>query len=204
MVRLTRIYTKTGDDGTTGLGDGSRLPKHHLRIAAYGTADELGSVLGLALAHGAEEPLQGMLRAVQNDLFDVGADLCVPGEAGEQSEPRNRDTKLRITPAYAKRLEGWIDGLNASLKPLNSFILPGGTPLAAWLHLGRTVCRRAERLVTELAAQPEEAGRVNPEVVRYLNRLSDFLFVAARTANDGGAADILWKPGGATQDGKAP
>jgi cob(I)alamin adenosyltransferase len=188
MVRLTRIYTKTGDDGTTGLGDGSRLPKHHLRIAAYGTADELGSVLGLALAHGAEEPIQGMLRAVQNDLFDVGADLCVPGEAGE---------KLRITPAYARRVEGWIDGLNASLKPLDSFILPGGTLLAAWLHLGRTVCRRAERLVTELAAQAEEQGRVNPEVVRYLNRLSDFLFVAARTANDGGKADILWKPGGA-------
>ena len=188
MVRLNRIYTKTGDDGTTGLGDGTRLPKHHLRIAAYGTADELGSVLGLALAHGAEEPIQGMLRAIQNDLFDVGADLCVPGEGGE---------KLRITAAYAKRLEGWIDGLNASLQPLNSFILPGGTPLAAWLHLGRTVCRRAERLVTELAARPEEAGRVNPEVVRYLNRLSDFLFVAARTANDGGAADILWKPGGA-------
>jgi cob(I)alamin adenosyltransferase len=193
MVRLTRIYTKTGDDGTTGLGDGSRLPKHHLRIAAYGTADELGSVLGLALAHGAPEPLQGMLRAVQNDLFDVGADLCVPGEGG---------AKLRITPQYAERLEGWIDGLNASLKPLNSFILAGGTPLAAWLHLGRTVCRRAERLVTELAALPSEEGRVNPEVVRYLNRLSDFLFVAARTANDRGAADVLWKPGGARDAGQ--
>jgi len=187
MVRLNRIYTKTGDDGTTGLGDGTRLPKHHLRIAAYGTADELGSVLGLALAHGAPEPLAGMLRAVQNDLFDAGADLCVPGEAGE---------KLRITPAYTQRVEGWIDGLNESLKPLSSFILAGGTPAAAWLHLARTVCRRAERLVTELAALPEEAGRVNPEVVRYLNRLSDFLFVAARTANDGGRADVLWKPGG--------
>ncbi len=187
MVRLNRIYTKTGDDGTTGLGDGTRLPKHHPRIAAYGTADELGAVLGLALAHGTAEPLAGMLRAVQNDLFDVGADLCVPGEAGD---------KLRITPAYTKRLEGWIDGLNERLKPLSSFILAGGTPAATWLHLARTVGRRAERLVTELAAQPGEAGRVNPEVVRYLNRLSDFLFVAARTANDGGAADVLWKPGG--------
>ncbi len=187
MVRLNRIYTKTGDDGTTGLGDGTRLPKHHLRIAAYGTADELGAVLGLALAHGASEPLLGMLRAIQNDLFDVGADLCVPGEAGD---------KLRITPVYTRRLEGWIDGLNESLKPLSSFVLAGGTPLAAWLHLGRTVCRRAERLVTELTALPAEAGRVNPEVVRYLNRLSDLLFVAARTANGGGAGDVLWQPGG--------
>jgi cob(I)alamin adenosyltransferase len=187
MVRLNRIYTKTGDDGTTGLGDGTRLPKHHLRIAAYGTADELAAVLGLALAHGAAEPLAGLLRAVQNDLFDVGADLCVPGAAGD---------KLRITPVYTKRLEGLIDGMNAGLKPLSSFVLAGGRPLAAWLHLARTVCRRAERLVTELAADPDEAGRVNPEVVRYLNRLSDLLFVAARTANDGGAADVLWQPGG--------
>ncbi|MEM7306393.1 MAG: cob(I)yrinic acid a,c-diamide adenosyltransferase [Planctomycetota bacterium] len=186
MVNLNRIYTKTGDDGSTGLGDGSRLPKHHLRIASYGTVDELSSVLGLVLAHGAEEPLAGYLRRVQNDLFDVGADLCVPGEAGD---------RLRIQPVYAERLEGWIDACNAELNPLKSFVLAGGTPIAAWLHLARTVCRRAERMVSELATLPEEAGRVNPETLRYLNRLSDFLFVVARLANDKGRADVLWKPG---------
>ena len=165
MVRLNRIYTRTGDDGTTGLGDGSRLPKHHLRIAAYGTVDELSSVLGLALAQAGEplpEPMKAELRLIQNDLFDVGADLCVPGSAGD---------RLRIRALYTERLEGWIDRYNEHLKPLNSFILPGGKPGAAWLHLGRTVCRRAERLVTELAADPAEHEHVNPEVVRYLNRL---------------------------------
>jgi cob(I)alamin adenosyltransferase len=186
MVRLNRIYTKTGDDGSTGLGDGTRLPKHHLRIASYGTVDEAASVLGLALAHGAEEPLAGILRKLQNDLFDVGADLCVPGAAGD---------KLRITPAYTARLERWIDAHNADLKPLTSFILAGGKPLAAWLHLARTTCRRAERLVVELGALAGEEGRVNPEVVRYLNRLSDLLFVLARCANDRGAGDVLWRPG---------
>jgi cob(I)alamin adenosyltransferase len=187
MVRLNRIYTKTGDDGTTALGDGTRLSKHHRRIAAYGTADELGAVLGLALAHGAEGRIGEILRSVQNDLFDVGADLCVPGTGAD---------KLRIGAGYTERLERWIDALNADLKPLASFVLAGGKPLAAWLHLARTVCRRAERLVSELAAEPAEAGRVNPEVLRYLNRLSDLLFVAARVANDGGAADVLWQPGG--------
>ncbi|HTF89827.1 MAG TPA: cob(I)yrinic acid a,c-diamide adenosyltransferase [Planctomycetota bacterium] len=189
MVRLNRIYTRTGDDGSTGLGDGIRLPKHHLRIAAYGTVDELNSVLGLALAHTGEplpQAMQTELRAIQNDLFDVGADLCVPGQAGE---------RLRIRPEYTTRLEQWIDRYNEHLKPLNSFILPGGKPGAAWLHFGRTVCRRAERLVTELAATPDEAARVNPEVVHYLNRLSDLLFVLARAANDQGALDILWTPG---------
>jgi cob(I)alamin adenosyltransferase len=186
MVRLNRIYTKTGDDGSTGLGDGTRLPKSHLRIAAFGTADEVGAVLGLALAHGAGEPVAGMLRKAQNDLFDVGADLCVPGEGGD---------RLRITPAYTARLERWIDDLNAGLAPLSSFVLAGGKPLAAWMHLARTTCRRAERIVVELAALPEEMGRVNPEVVRYLTRLSDLLFVLARHANDRGAADVLWKPG---------
>ncbi len=189
MVRLNRIYTRTGDDGTTGLGDGSRLPKHHLRIAAFGTIDELSSVLGLALAGVGEalpEAMQSELRAIQNDLFDVGADLCVPGVAGE---------RLRIQPLYTERLERWIDRYNAHLKPLESFILPGGKHGAAWLHLARTVCRRGERLVTELAALPDEGERVNPEVVRYLNRLSDLLFVLARAANDQGALDILWKPG---------
>ncbi len=189
MVRLNRIYTRTGDDGTTGLGDGSRLPKHHLRIAAYGTVDELSSVLGLALAQAGEplpEPMKAELRLIQNDLFDVGADLCVPGAAGD---------RLRIRALYTERLEGWIDRYNEHLKPLNSFILPGGKPGAAWLHLGRTVCRRAERLVTELAADPAEHEHVNPEVVRYLNRLSDLLFVLSRVANDQGALDVLWKPG---------
>jgi len=189
MVRLNRIYTRTGDDGSTGLGDGSRLPKHHLRIAAYGTVDELSSVIGLALAH-AGEPLpaamQAELRLIQNDLFDVGADLCVPGQAGE---------RLRIRASYTARMEQWIDRYNAGLKPLDSFILPGGKPGAAWLHFARTVCRRGERLVTELAASPGESERVNPEVVRYLNRLSDLLFVLARAANDQGQLDVLWKPG---------
>ena len=186
MVRLNRIYTRTGDDGSTGLGDGSRLAKHHPRIAAYGTVDELTSLLGLVLAHGAEEPFAGILRSVQNDLFDVGADLCVPGEGGE---------KLRIQPVYTERLEGWIDELNKELAPLTSFVLAGGKPVAAWLHLARTTCRRAERLVSELRALEGEAKNVNPEVLRYLNRLSDLLFVLARAANDGGKADVLWKPG---------
>lgn len=186
MVRLNRIYTKSGDDGTTSLGDGTRTQKHHLRIQTYGTVDETSSVIGLALVHGVEEPLAQRLRVIQNDLFDVGADLCVPGAAGE---------KLRLTPEYTARLEQWIDGVNEKLTPLNSFVLPGGRPAAAWLHLARTVCRRAERLVTELAALDAEHDRVNPEVLRYLNRLSDLLFVFARAANDGGALDVLWKPG---------
>ena len=196
MVRLNRIYTRTGDDGTTGLGDGSRLPKHHLRIASYGTVDELSSVLGLAAADlpgadpagdAAGEELRAQLRSIQNDLLDVGADLCLPGTEGD---------KLRITPIYIERLEQWLDRVNDGLDPLTSFVLPGGTRTAAWLHLGRTVCRRAERLVTELAATSDDGPRVNPEVVRYLNRLSDLLFVLARDANDHGRSDVLWKPGG--------
>lgn len=189
MVHLSRIYTKTGDQGTTALGDGTRLPKHHLRIAAYGTVDETSAVIGLLTAHGCDEPMLGWLRAIQNDLFDVGSDLCVPGEAG---------ARLRITAVYVEKLEELIDQLNADLEPLNSFILPGGTPASAWLHLGRTVCRRAERIVTELAGIDGE--EVNPEVVRYLNRLSDLLFVMGRYANDGGRGDVLWKPG-ARQEG---
>lgn len=186
MVHLNRIYTRSGDDGSTSLGDGTRLPKHHLRVAAYGTVDETSSAIGLALVQGAlDEETTGWLRAVQNDLFDVGSDLCVPGEAG---------ASLRLTSAYTTRLEGWIDATNEHLEPLTSFVLPGGQPAAAWLHLARTVCRRAERLVTELFER-EESGRVNPEVVRYLNRLSDLLFVLARKANDGGAGDVLWEPG---------
>lgn len=186
MVRLNRIYTKTGDDGTTALGDGSRLPKHHQRIDSYGTVDELGAVLGMLISDGATGDLATMLRMIQNDLFDCGSDLCVPGEAGE---------RLRIQPAYTERLEVWIDEYNESLEPLKSFVLAGGTKSSAWLHMARTVCRRAERLVSALSELPEEDGRVNPEVLRYLNRLSDLLFVLARAENDNGRSDVLWNPG---------
>lgn len=193
MVYLSKIYTRTGDDGMTQLGDGSSLPKHHARVASYGTSDELSSILGLAIAEMSAESTTGetsaaqvgWLQNIQNDLFDVGSDLCVPGEAGE---------KLRITAKYVTRVEGWIDEINAALEPLNSFILPGGTKAAAWLHLARTTCRRAERSVSELMAA-EEQGRVNPVVLQYLNRLSDLFFVMARAANDGGKADVLWVPG---------
>lgn len=185
MVHLGKIYTKTGDDGSTGLGDGARLPKHHVRIAAYGTSDELSSTLGIAsLQPGVEDDVARLLRSVQNDLFDVGADLCVPGTEGD---------KLRIDAGYVTRLEREIDARNADLEPLRSFVLPGGRPLAAWLHLARTVCRRAERLVSRLGE--DEGDALNPEVLRYLNRLSDLLFVLARQANDGGRADVLWQPG---------
>lgn len=188
MVRLDRIYTRSGDDGSTGLGDGQRLPKHHVRIAAYGTTDELSSLLGLILVQGIKEPWAAWLRAIQNDLFDVGADLCVP--SGDESS-------LRVTKVYTAALETQIDETNEALKPLQSFILPGGEPAAAWLHLARTVCRRAERLVSELDVMTleEAAGPVNPEVLIYLNRLSDFLFVLARAANSNGDDDVVWKPG---------
>ena len=185
MVRLSRIYTKTGDDGSTGLGDGSRRPKHDIRIEAYGTSDELGSVLGLAISHGLDEELEKILLRVQNDLFDLGADLCVPGQS---------DGKLRIKAQDTTRLEGWIDQLNEGMKALDSFVLSGGRPAAAWLHLARCVCRRCERQVSELSATEDED--LNPEVLRYLNRLSDLLFVMARSANDRGEADVLWQPGG--------
>ena len=186
MVRLDRIYTKGGDTGMTSLGDGTRLAKHHIRVAAYGTVDELSSVIGLALVNGVPERYRSYLTEIQNDLFDVGADLCVPGAAGE---------RLRITAAYTTALEQIIDRENETLEPLRSFILPGGSMASAWLHLARNVCRRAERLVTELAEKPEEKARVNPEVVKYLNRLSDLLFVLGRVLNNGGKDDVLWKPG---------
>ena len=179
MVYLSRIYTRAGDGGETGLGDGARVAKDHPRVEAYGQVDELNAVLGLAAAHVADP---GLIRSVQNDLFDVGADLCVPG---------GDDGRLRVTAAQAERLEREIDRLNAGLQPLSSFVLPGGTPAAAWLHLARTVCRRAERAVVTLA----RSEPVNPQVVVYLNRLSDLLFVMARAANDGGKADVLWVPG---------
>jgi len=193
MVRLDRIYTRSGDDGSTSLGDGTRVAKHHARVAAYGTVDELSSVLGLALLDPAATRWADELRAIQNDLFDVGADLCVPGTP--RSDGEGKRERLRLDERYTRRLEGLIDRENEALEPLRSFVLPGGTPLAAWLHLARNVCRRAERLVTELASLPDEREAVNLEVLRYLNRLSDLLFVLARAANVGRGGDVLWKPG---------
>jgi cob(I)alamin adenosyltransferase len=189
MVALNRIYTRTGDDGTTGLATGERRPKHDLRIDAYGTVDETNACIGLARLHTRhDEEVDGMLGRIQNDLFDLGADLATP----EGGRPRARED-LRIAETQAERLEREIDRLNAHLSPLKSFVLPGGTEAAAHLHLARTVCRRAERLVVALAGKPDE--RVSPAAIKYLNRLSDFLFVAARYVNDHGARDVLWVPG---------
>ncbi len=192
MVQLTRIYTGGGDTGETSLGDGSRVAKHDLRVAAYGTVDEANAVLGIARAEIARaNPSDALQRAdailsrVQNDLFDVGADLCTPEDG------RKGDGALRITAEQAARLETEIDAINERLDALTSFILPGGTMVAAHLHNARTVARRAERLVTELSA----AESVNPAVIVYFNRLSDLLFVMARNANNGGADDVLWVPG---------
>jgi cob(I)alamin adenosyltransferase len=186
MVYLSRIYTKSGDSGQTGLGDGSRVDKDHPRVAAYGSVDELNSVLGLLLAQVPPPAEADLLRSIQNDLFDVGADLCVPQPADEAPGAR-----LRVRPEQSARLEQAIDRLNERLAPLTSFVLPGGEVAAAWCHLARTVCRRAERDVVALARQE----RVNPEVVIYLNRLSDLLFVLARVYNQDGRADVLWQPG---------
>jgi cob(I)alamin adenosyltransferase len=184
MVRLTRIYTRGGDRGETSLGDGSRVPKHALRVAAYGTVDEANAAIGLARLHAAGEA-DAMLARIQNDLFDLGADLCSPEEG------RRAAGALRIIAAQVARLETEIDQMNRALRPLDSFVLPGGSPGAAHLHLARTVVRRAERLVSELAA----AEKVNPEALKYLNRLSDHLFVLSRHLNDDGARDVLWRPG---------
>ena len=192
MVVLNKIYTKTGDSGETGLGDGSRVAKHSARVEAYGTVDELNAALGLARLHAqadaAFSTLDVQLARIQNDLFDLGADLCRPnmekdGEAGY--------SVLRMTEAQVLRLEAEIDEMNARLDPLRSFILPGGTALAAHLHLCRTVCRRAERLSVALAS----VESVNVHAVTFLNRLSDWFFVAGRIANDEGRADVLWAPG---------
>lgn len=192
MVRLNRIYTRTGDDGTTGLSDGTRVPKHDPRIAAYGTVDELNSVLGFAVkacpAEAGESGMGIMLRRIQNDLFDLGADLSTPeATSGGAAE----DEVLRVTSAQVEALEQAIDQHNAPLAPLTSFVLPGGRELACWLHLARTVCRRAERLTSALASTES----VNPQALPYLNRLSDLLFVLARVANGGGREDVLWEPG---------
>jgi cob(I)alamin adenosyltransferase len=187
MVVLSRIYTRTGDGGDTALGDGARVPKHAPRVATYGTVDELNATLGLARLHAGGD-LDAALGRVQNDLFDLGADLCTPGFDTDGGAKRPR---LRVVAGQVERLEAEIDAMNAGLAPLRSFVLPGGTALAAHLHLCRTVCRRAERLAVALAAEEP----VNPEVIRFLNRLSDWLFVAGRIANDGGRLDVLWVPG---------
>lgn len=187
MVVLNKIYTRTGDKGDTALGTGERVAKHSARVDAYGTVDETNATLGLCRLH-AEGAMDAGLARIQNDLFDCGADLCRPGHTrdGEADYP-----PLRLTDDQVARLETEIDAMNAGLEPLKSFILPGGTPLAAHLHLARTTCRRAERLTTLLA----ETEDVNPAALKYLNRLSDWLFVASRVANGGGSADVLWVPG---------
>lgn len=189
MVVLNKIYTRTGDDGTTALGTGERRKKYDLRISAYGTLDEVNAALGIARLHAADDAaLDAALSRVQNDLFDVGADLCTPGKGRGPGGAR-----LTVTVAQVTWLESEIDRLNAEIAPLTSFILPGGSPAAAYLHLARTVCRRAERLIAELLDKADES--VTPEVLKYVNRLSDYLFVAARHANDKGTRDVLWKPG---------
>ncbi|XAT58596.1 cob(I)yrinic acid a,c-diamide adenosyltransferase [Rhodobacteraceae bacterium IMCC1335] len=187
MVVLNKIYTKTGDDGETALGNGTRVAKHSMRVNAYGTVDELNATVGVARLH-AEGDMGQWLSLIQNDLFDLGADLCRPEmERDHEAEY----APLRMAGSQVTRLENEIDVLNAKLSPLRSFILPGGSVLSAHLHVCRTVARRAERLCVELATM--EA--INPDAVRYLNRLSDWFFVAGRVANNAGADDILWVPG---------
>ncbi len=182
MVKLTRIYTKTGDKGQTSLGDGTRLDKNALRVEAFGTVDEANAAIGVARLT-AKGKLDVMLAAIQNDLFDLGADLCVP------ENPDNSRSRLRVADSHVERLEHEIDAMNAKLKPLNSFVLPGGSVLAAQLHLARTIVRRAERLMVSLA----KAEKIGAPALRYINRLSDHLFVMSRVANRG--KDVLWVPG---------
>lgn len=184
MVKLTKIYTRTGDTGDTGLGDGSRVPKYDARVAAYGAVDEANAAVGLARLH-AEGELDVMLSRIQNDLFDVGADLCTPEQENPEYPP------LRVTAEQVERLEHELDRMNAKLATLRSFVLPGGSPVAAYLHLARTITRRAEREVALLMTQQS----INLEALKYLNRLSDHLFVCSRHANDDGADDVLWVPG---------
>lgn len=187
MVVLNKIYTRTGDKGDTALGNGTRVAKHDVRVEAYGTSDELNCFVGTARLHAKDETDLALSR-IQNDLFDLGADLCRPDmdkDADAEYPP------LRMMPSQVDRLETEIDAMNASLEPLRSFILPGGSPLAAQLHVCRTVARRAERLATELAT----SQNINDAAIRYLNRLSDWFFVAARMANNGGKDDVLWVPG---------
>ena len=187
MVVLNRIYTRTGDDGTTSLGTGARRKKYDLRVEAYGTVDEVNAVIGLVRLHtAADKALDAALGRIQNDLFDVEADLCL-------AEKGPGGARLTVTEAQANWLEAQIDAMNDRLRPLTSFVLPGGKPAAAYLHLARTVCRRAERIMVELADKPGES--VSGPSLMYVNRLSDYLFVASRHANDDGAADVLWAPG---------
>jgi len=184
MVKLTKIYTRGGDSGETSLGDGTRTPKHDLRVAAYGSVDESNAVIGLARLH-TEGETDAMLARIQNDMFDLGADLCRPGGDADS------ESVLRIVDAQTDRLEAEIDAMNDQLDALTSFILPGGSPASAYLHLARTVSRRAERLISELAT----TDAINPAALRYINRLSDHLFQLARLLNDGGKRDVLWTPG---------
>jgi cob(I)alamin adenosyltransferase len=189
MVVLNKIYTRTGDDGTTALGSGRRVAKYDLRVEAYGTLDETNAAIGVARLHTRERQpvLDAMLARIQNDLFDLGADLCFPDDT---KDVRGR---LQVTDTQVARLEGEIDALNQELEPLRSFVLPGGSPAASYLHLARTISRRAERLMAALAARKGEA--LGDAALRYINRLSDFLFVAARSANDQGKLDVTWVPG---------
>jgi cob(I)alamin adenosyltransferase len=189
MVILNKIYTRTGDDGTTALGSGERRKKYDLRVAAYGTLDETNAAIGIARLHtSGDASLDPALARIQNDLFDAGADLSTPGRGKGPGGAR-----LTVTAAQVAWLESEIDRLNAELAPLRSFVLPGGLPAAAHLHLARTICRRAERLIAELIDKAGES--VTPEVLHYVNRLSDYLFVAARYANDKGSMDMMWRPG---------
>ncbi|MFZ1070896.1 MAG: cob(I)yrinic acid a,c-diamide adenosyltransferase [Methyloceanibacter sp.] len=188
MVVLSKIYTRTGDDGTTALGSGRRVAKYDLRVECYGTLDETNAAIGLARLHTrSDQALDAMLARIQNDLFDLGAELCYPDES---KDARGR---LSVSDAQVERLESEIDALNRELQPLRSFVLPGGTQAASFLHLARTISRRAERLMVALSARPNEP--VGGSALRYINRLSDFLFVAARYANDKGQSDVLWVPG---------
>lgn len=207
MVVLNKIYTRTGDAGTTALGTGERVPKHALRIAAYGSVDETNAAIGVARVHlaGGDSDVDGALNQalarIQNDLFDLGADLCVPetapeahdGAAREKDQAQPQRERLRVTGVQVERLEAEIDRMTAQLEPLRSFVLPGGTPAAAALHVARTVCRRAERTMVALANEPRE--HVSAPALEYINRLSDLLFVASRMANDRGKRDVLWVPG---------
>jgi cob(I)alamin adenosyltransferase len=188
MIVLSKIYTRTGDDGTTALGSGRRVSKYDLRVETYGTLDETNAAIGLARLHTKELPeLDAMLARIQNDLFDLGADLCFPDET------RDARGRLTVSDSQVERLEKEIDTLNHELQPLRSFVLPGGTPAASFLHLARTISRRGERLMVALAARKGES--VGASALRYINRLSDFLFVAARFANDKGRSDVTWVPG---------
>lgn len=187
MVTLSKIYTKTGDGGTTALGNGERVDKFSLRVEAYGTVDEANAAVGIARLH-SEGETDARLARIQNDLFDAGADLCRPGM---KDDAKAEYRPLRIAEAQTKRLESEMDAMNAGLQPLKSFVLPGGTALSASLHACRTVTRRAERAAARLAAEED----VNPEAVKYLNRLSDWFFIAARVANAGAGGDTLWTPG---------